>query len=90
MTEQKYGLQILIGLHTVQEVRMDMTMAVWPVYINGAKSGEVGCPLTVLERLAKRWPMQRLYGIEVLNEANQLSCVCDSAFYSESQWTKKK
>ena len=67
---EKYGLQILIDLHTVPGSQNG--------YDNGGLTGvckwcknpeEVEFALTVLERLAKRYGQrQGLYGIEVLNE----------------------
>ena len=67
---EKYGLQILIDLHTVPGSQNG--------YDNGGLTGvckwcknpeEVECALTVLERLAKRYGQREgLYGIEVLNE----------------------
>lgn len=67
---EKYGLQILIDLHTVPGSQNG--------YDNGGLTGvckwcknpeEVEFVLTVLERLAKRYGQrQGLYGIEVLNE----------------------
>ena len=67
---EKYGLQILIDLHTVPGSQNG--------YDNGGLTGvckwcknpeEVEFSLTVLERLAKRYGQrQGLYGIEVLNE----------------------
>ena len=67
---EKYGLQILIDLHTVPASQNG--------YDNGGLTGvckwcknpeEVEFALTVLERLAKRYGQrQGLYGIEVLNE----------------------
>lgn len=67
---EKYGLQILIDLHTVPGSQNG--------YDNGGLTGvckwcknpeEVEFALTVLERLAKRYGQrQGLYGIEALNE----------------------
>lgn len=67
---EKYGLQILIDLHTVPGSQNG--------YDNGGLTGvckwcknpeEVEFALTVLERLAKRYGQREgLYGIEVLNE----------------------
>lgn len=67
---EKYGLQILIDLHTVPGSQNG--------YDNGGLTGvckwcknpeKVEFALTVLERLAKRYGQrQGLYGIEVLNE----------------------
>ena len=67
---EKYGLQILIDLHTAPEGQNG--------FDNGGISGvckwaqypqEVEFVLTVLERLAKRYGTRRgLWGIEVLNE----------------------
>ena len=67
---EKYGLQILVALHTVLGSQNG--------YDNGGLTGvckwcknpeEVEFALTVLERLAKRYGQrQGLYGIEVLNE----------------------
>lgn len=67
---EKYGLQILIDLHTVPGSQNG--------YDNGGLTGvckwcknpeEVEFALTILERLAKRYGQrQGLYGIEVLNE----------------------
>ena len=68
---EKYGLQILIDLHTVPGSQNG--------YDNGGLTGvckwcknpeEVEFALTVLERLAKRYGQREgLYGIEVLNES---------------------
>lgn len=67
---EKYGLQILIDLHTVPGSQNG--------YDNGGLTGvckwcknpeEVEFALTILERLAKRYGQREgLYGIEVLNE----------------------
>ena len=67
---EKYGLQILIDLHTVPGSQNG--------YDNGGLTGvckwcknpeEVEFALTVLERLAKRYGQREgLYGLEVLNE----------------------
>ena len=67
---EKYGLQILIDLHTVPGSQNG--------YDNGVLTGvckwcknpeEVEFALTVLERLAKRYGQREgLYGLEVLNE----------------------
>lgn len=67
---EKYGLQILLDLHTVPYSQNG--------YDNGGITGvckwckhpeEVEFALTVLERLAKRYGTRKgLYGIEVLNE----------------------
>lgn len=67
---EKYGLKVLIDLHTVPAGRTAMTTAASPVSGKWHRNPkEVAYVLYVLERLGKRYGHRKgLLGIEVLNE----------------------